>query len=78
MTRNTTMKRFLASALVLGAVTGFGLVGCSDTQKVEDKQTVSGPGGTTTTTVEKEVSSSGSNPPANTAGETGSGTAAPK
>jgi len=67
------MKRMFATALVLGTLSGFGLVGCSDTTKVEDKEKVSSPDGSTTTTVTKEVSSSGSNPPANSAGETGPG-----
>jgi len=61
------MKRFLASALVIGAVSGFGLVGCGEETKV--KETVSTPTGTTTT--EKKVNSTGDNPPANASGETG-------
>jgi hypothetical protein len=48
------MKRFLASALLLSAVSGFGLVGCGETEKVEVEKKVSGPSGTT---VEKDTSS---------------------
>jgi len=65
------MKRFLASALILGAVSGFGLVGCGEESKVKETETVSGPGGTTTTTTENKVKSTGENPPANSAGQTG-------
>lgn len=71
------MKRFLASALILGAVSGFGLVGCGEESKVKQEETVAGPGGTTTTTSETKVKSTGENPPPNTAGETGKN-AAPK
>ena len=47
------MKRILASALVLG-VMSVALVGCSEKTKVQDKKTVTTPGGSTekTTTVE--------------------------
>ncbi len=58
------MKRFLASALVLSAITGFGLVGCSDTAKTESETKVTTPTGTTTATDTHEVKTSGSNPPA--------------
>jgi hypothetical protein len=71
------MKRFLAPALILAATSMFGLVGCEDKAKDSVKETVSGPGGTTTTTSEKKVESTGSNPPANSAGETAK-TAEPK
>lgn len=64
------MKRALASTLILAAVSGFGLVGCGDTAKEEVKETVSTPGGTTSTTKSTEIKSTGSNPPANTEGET--------
>jgi len=64
------MKRTIATALVFSVATCFGLAGCSDEAKVKQSETVSGPGGSTTTTIEKKVDSSGSNPPANSAGET--------
>ena len=64
------MKRFLASALMLGLFSTVGFVGCGDETKVKDKEVISTPTGTTTTTVEKKIDSSGSNPPANSAGET--------
>jgi len=64
------MKRFLASALVIGITSTFGLVGCSEETKVKDQETVSTPTGTTTTTTEKKIDSSGSNPPASTEGAT--------
>ena len=63
------MKRFILSATVLGAA--FLFIGCGDTAKVEKKETVSGPGGTTTTSTTDKVSSTGSNPPANSSGDTG-------
>ena len=65
------MKRFFASALILGAVSGFGLVGCGEESKVKTTETESTPGGTTTTTKEIKVNSTGEAPPANSAGETG-------
>jgi hypothetical protein len=64
------MKRFLLSALILGAFSTFGLVGCGEEAKVTSEEKVSTPEGTTTTTVEKKVESTGSNPPPNSAGET--------
>jgi len=64
------MKRSLVCALVVGALSGFGLVGCGDESKVKEKETVSTPTGSTTTTTETKINSSGSNPPANSAGQT--------
>jgi hypothetical protein len=64
------MKRFLSAALILGAVSTFGLVGCGEESKTETKETVSTPEGSTTTTVEKKVESKGDNPPPNSSGET--------
>jgi len=63
------MKRFLTTALILSAISPFGLVGCAEKEKVEQKETVTSPGGTTETTTTTEVKSSGENPPPNTAGE---------
>jgi len=63
------MKRTLASALILG-VCSLGLVGCGEESKVEKKETVSTPEGTTTTTETKKAETSGSNPPPSTSGET--------
>jgi hypothetical protein len=71
------MKRFLASALIIGVST-FGLVGCEDKAENKVKETSTGPGGTTTTTIDKKVESSGNNPPANSAGETAKTPEAPK
>jgi len=65
------MRRFLATALILGAASGFGLVGCGEETKVKETEKVTSPTGTTTTSTEHKVESSGSNPPANSAGETG-------
>jgi hypothetical protein len=65
------MKRFLACALILGAVSGFGLVGCGEESKVKTVEKESTPGGTTTTTKEVKVNSTGDNPPTNASGETG-------
>jgi hypothetical protein len=67
----STMKRFLACALMLSAVSGFGLVGCGEESKVKTTETESTPGGSTTTTKEVKVNSKGDNPPTNSAGETG-------
>ena len=65
------MKRFIASALVLGLLsfTTTGLVGCGEETKVKEKETVTSPTGSTTTVNEHKVESSGSNPPPNTSGE---------
>jgi len=49
------MKRVLASALLLGAVSALGLVGCSDKAKVEESTTIQTPTGTTTDTTTREV-----------------------
>jgi len=49
------MKRILTSALLLGAVSGFGLVGCADTAKEEVKTTTETPTGTTTEKTTHEV-----------------------
>lgn len=59
------MKRFLLSAVMVGVAGLF--TGCGEETKTQEK--VSTPGGTTTTT--DTVKSTGSNPPANSAGETG-------
>ena len=56
------MKRTLAAALILGAVSGFGLVGCSDETKQKDTSTISGPDGTQTVEKETKIKTSG-NPP---------------
>ena len=53
------MKRLIASALVLGAVSGFGLVGCGEETKVESKETVVTPTGTKTETVTDKVKTTG-------------------
>jgi len=63
------MKRFLTTALILGVISPFSLVGCADKAKVEQSEKVEGPGGTTTTTETKEIKSTGENPPLNSAGE---------
>lgn len=62
------MKRILELATVLLTAAVFS-VGCDRTAEVKQTEKVSGPGGTTTTTVEKKIESSGSNPPANSSGE---------
>ena len=65
------MKRFLTSAMLLGALSSFGLVGCGDESKVKTTEVESTPGGTTKTTKEIKVDSKGENPPANSDGMTG-------
>jgi len=57
------MKRFLTTALILGVMTPFGLVGCADKSKEETKTTVETPGGTTEIKDTKEIKSTGENPP---------------
>jgi hypothetical protein len=64
------MRRFIQSALVVSAFSGFGLVGCGEESKVENKEVVASPEGKTVTTKSETISSTGKNPPANTAGET--------
>lgn len=59
------MNRILASALLLGALSGFGLVGCADKAAVTDEHKVTTPTGTTTettTTGVKSTEPAGSNP----------------
>ena len=65
------MKRYIASALVLGLLsfTTVGLVGCGEQATTKTQETVKTPEGTTTTTDKHTVESSGSNPPPNSAGE---------
>jgi len=63
------MKRVLATALIVSAFSGFGLVGCTEEAKVEHKDTVSTPEGTTTTTTTSKVNTSGENPPAPATGD---------
>jgi hypothetical protein len=58
------MKRALASALILGVCSMFGLSGCGEESKVEEKTTTSTPGGSTTETKTDKVETSGGNPPA--------------
>jgi hypothetical protein len=57
------MKRILATALILGAVSGFGLVGCGETTSTSVEETTKGPGGTTTRTIESSEKKTGENPP---------------
>ena len=53
------MKRFLASALILGSFSVCTLVGCSEETKEKSTNTVSGPDGTKKETVEKKVEATG-------------------
>jgi hypothetical protein len=64
------MKRFLTTALILGGLSTFGLVGCSDKSAVTETEKVVTPGGTTTKETSTTIESKGENPPATTAGET--------
>jgi hypothetical protein len=56
------MKRILASILGLG-ILSLGIVGCADTATTKTETKVSTPGGTTTVTTEKEIKTTGENPP---------------
>ncbi len=57
------MKRFLASALIVGVST-FGLVGCDQKSEVKEEKTVSTPSGTdkVTTTVEEKKTGDAKDP----------------
>ncbi len=46
-----------------------GFAGCGEEAKVEKKETVTSPTGTTTTETTQKINSTGSNPPANSAGQ---------
>jgi hypothetical protein len=64
------MKRVLATALIVSAFSGFGLVGCTEeAAKVEHQDTVKTPEGSTTTTTTSKVETSGDNPPAPATGD---------
>lgn len=67
------MKRTLASAIVFGAGALFSatLVGCSEESTATKTEKISDPGGSTIKTEKVTVESKGSNPPADSAGETG-------
>jgi len=56
------MKLFLASVVVL-SMFSLGAVGCGEKSSTTKEIKVSTPGGTTTVTVEKEVETTGDNPP---------------
>jgi hypothetical protein len=56
------MKRILASALIL-SLFSMGIVGCGEMSSTKKETKVTTPGGTTTVTTEKEVKTSGDNPP---------------
>jgi len=60
------MKRFLATTLILGVCSSFGLLGCADESKVKETHEVSTPNGTVKETVEKKVETTGDASPATT------------
>ena len=53
-----TMKRFLASALIVGVST-FGLVGCEEKSEVKTKTESTTPGGSETVTDTKKIEKTG-------------------
>ncbi len=55
------MKNLLLSMFVLSL---FAVVGCGEKTSTTEETTVSTPGGTTTVTTEKEIETTGDNPPA--------------
>jgi hypothetical protein len=57
------MKVFLCLAVV-GSLFSLGVVGCAEKASTTEETTLSTPGGTTTVKVEKEVTTTGENPPA--------------
>jgi len=59
------MKRLLSPALILGALLGVGLVGCSEESSVERETKIEGPDGSKTIKQTTEVETSGT-PPATT------------
>jgi hypothetical protein len=61
--RKHSMKRFVASALILSSLGLFSMVGCGETSKTEEKTIQQTPTGTTTETKEEKINQSGSNPP---------------
>jgi len=65
------MKKLLTLVLALGTTTFLtaGLSGCGQESQVKEKEVVSTPGGSTTTQTTKSITSSGSNPPANSDGQ---------
>lgn len=65
------MKRLISSALVFGLLsfTTVGLVGCGEESKVETKETIKTPGGTTEKTETEKIKQSGENPPPTSSGE---------
>ena len=62
------MRRFLVLGLIVLAASM--TMGCEQKSKTQSKETMTGPGGSTTTTDTHEVESSGKNPPPNSQGET--------
>ncbi len=65
------MRKLMTLVLALGSTVFLagGLVGCGEESKIKEKETVSSPTGTTTTETTKKITSSGSNPPTNSAGQ---------
>jgi hypothetical protein len=57
------MKRLMVSALMLGLIAPFGLVGCAEKEGTETTTTTTGPGGKTTESTSTEVKQTGNNPP---------------
>lgn len=59
------MKRMIAATLI-ACVSSIGMIGCNETDKSSTKQEtkISTPSGTTTITTEKEVKTTGEDPPA--------------
>jgi hypothetical protein len=58
LSKGNPMKRFLASALIIG-ISSFGLVGCEEKAKDQIKETTTTPGGSTTTTTTVEEKKTG-------------------
>ena len=61
--KGTSMNRLFASMMMFGLLV-IGAVGCAEKSSTTEETKVSTPGGTTTVTVEKEVTKTGDNPPA--------------
>ena len=57
------MRLYLSSLIAVGLLS-FGMAGCAEKSSTTEETTISTPDGSTTVKIEKEVTKSGDNPPA--------------
>lgn len=62
-------QKSIVAVLVASFCFMAGFAGCGEEAKVEKKETVTSPTGSTTTETTQKINSTGSNPPSNTAGQ---------